>query len=103
LGLEVQEASTPQAPPCTAARIFELLRAWANGGSHEEGDGLAVALNKAVRLPLDFRAAAEHAALKALIALAPLREDSSFFPASAIGASTLAPLSGMVNQQVALS
>jgi hypothetical protein len=111
LGLEVREG----AAPCPASRLFELRQAWEGAArGEEEGGGSAQAsvralgcvLNKATRLHVAAGAGsggggegserAREQALRAHVALAPLREDEGVLPEHACGARTAAPLAELI-------
>jgi hypothetical protein len=99
LGLQVVQGGG-SAAPCGAGSLFELRRAWAAGeaGAQPAAGSLGVVLNKSQRLALGGGGGGGgDEALRALVALAPLREDADFFPASACGARSPGALADLIS------
>jgi uncharacterized membrane protein YgcG len=105
LGLSVVEAvpsggaCAGGSVPCPAGRLFELRVAWGRGdaGAPEAVGALGVVLNKATRLALGGSPCSSEDALRAAVALTPLREDADFFPLGACGARTVGALVDLIN------
>ena len=97
LGLQVLQGGS--GAPCAASSLFELRRAWAGGeaGAEAAVGALGVVLNKSLRLALGGSGSSSDEALRALVALAPLREDFDFFPASACGARSPGALADLIS------
>jgi hypothetical protein len=97
LGLQVVQGGS--GAPCAASSLIELRRAWAGGeaGAEAAAGALGVVLNKSLRLALGGSGSSSDEALRALVALAPLREDAEFFPASACGARSPGALADLIS------
>ena len=85
--------------PSGLSAAVSLRRAWAAGeaGAQPAAGSLGVVLNKSQRLALGGGGGGGDEALRALVALAPLREDADFFPASACGARSPGALADLIS------